>query len=82
MDSRLRGGENIAAALALGARAVFVGRRMLWGLAASGAAGVQEVIDRLMTELSPTMTLLGAATLAGPTPDVVDLPVSTGCPLG
>ncbi|MGY0060801.1 alpha-hydroxy acid oxidase [Streptomyces sp. LZ34] len=70
-DSGVRRGEHIAAALALGARAVLVGRPALWGLATEGAAGVQEAVDRLTAELAHTMTLLGAETPAALTPDLV-----------
>ncbi|MGW3564139.1 alpha-hydroxy acid oxidase [Streptomyces sp. NPDC000941] len=70
-DSGVRRGEHIAAALALGARAVFVGRPALWGLATEGAAGVQEAVDRLTAELAHTMTLLGVETPAALTPDLV-----------
>jgi L-lactate dehydrogenase (cytochrome) len=63
-DSGIRRGSDIVTALALGARAVLVGRAHLYGLAAAGEAGVRHAIDILAGELRTTMSLCGAATLA------------------
>ncbi|MCI0687258.1 MAG: alpha-hydroxy-acid oxidizing protein, partial [Sporichthyaceae bacterium] len=63
VDGGIRRGEHVLAALALGARAVFVGRPVLWGLAADGAAGVQRVIAELADELVHAMQLIGAGSL-------------------
>jgi L-lactate dehydrogenase (cytochrome) len=63
-DSGIRRGSDIVMALALGARAVLVGRAYLYGLAAAGEAGVRHAIDILADELRTTMALCGAATLA------------------
>jgi L-lactate dehydrogenase (cytochrome) len=63
-DSGIRRGANIVAALALGARAVLVGRAHLYGLAAAGEPGVRHAIDILSTELRMSMALCGAASLA------------------
>jgi L-lactate dehydrogenase (cytochrome) len=63
-DSGIRRGSDIATALALGARAVLVGRAHLYGLAAAGEAGVRHALDILAGELRTTMALCGAATLA------------------
>ncbi len=63
-DSGIRRGSDIATALALGARAVLVGRAHLYGLAAAGEAGVRHAIDILAGQLRTTMALCGAATLA------------------
>lgn len=70
-DSGLRSGEHIAAALALGARAVFVGRPALWALAAAGEPGVRRVLDGLTADLRLTMQQLGAPRVADLTPDLV-----------
>ncbi len=59
VDSGFRRGSDIAAALALGAKAVLVGRAHLYGLAAAGEAGVRHCIDILATELRRTMALCG-----------------------
>ncbi len=63
-DSGIRRGSDIVTALALGARAVLVGRAHLYGLAAAGEAGVRYAIDILADELRTSMALCGAATLA------------------
>ncbi len=63
-DSGIRRGANIVAALALGARAVLVGRAHLYGLAAAGEAGVRHAIDILAGELRMSMALCGAASVA------------------
>ncbi len=64
VDSGFRRGSDIVTALALGARAVLVGRAHLYGLAAAGEAGVRHAIDILTQELRMSMGLCGAATLA------------------
>ncbi len=71
VDSGLRSGEHVAAALALGARAVFVGRPALWALAAGGEAAVTEVLQGYTADLAQTMMQLGAARLSELTPDLV-----------
>lgn len=60
MDSGVRRGTDVARALALGARAVFVGRPVLYGLAASGQTGVEGVLRLLGEEFERCMVLLGA----------------------
>ena len=62
-DSGFRRGTDIMMALALGARAVLIGRAHLYGLAAAGEAGVRHAIDILTEELRMAMGLCGAATL-------------------
>jgi isopentenyl diphosphate isomerase/L-lactate dehydrogenase-like FMN-dependent dehydrogenase len=47
LDGGIRRGSDVVKALALGARAVMVGRAYLWGLAANGQAGVENVLDIL-----------------------------------
>ncbi|MGH8792952.1 MAG: alpha-hydroxy acid oxidase [Stackebrandtia sp.] len=71
VDGGLRRGEHILAALALGARAVFVGRPVLWALAVEGEEGVRRLFDDLTDELRHAMTLAGTPTLADLTPDLV-----------
>ncbi|WP_328917646.1 MULTISPECIES: alpha-hydroxy acid oxidase [unclassified Streptomyces] len=63
-DGGVRGGTDVFAALALGARAVLLGRPVLWGLAADGAAGVAGVLDLATEELAHTMALTGRPDLA------------------
>ena len=64
MDGGVRRGTDVLKALAVGARAVLVGRAYLWGLAAGGEAGVRQVLDTLKTELETAMALTGRPTLA------------------
>ncbi|WP_433125149.1 alpha-hydroxy acid oxidase [Micromonospora sp. CA-240977] len=61
LDGGVRRGADVFAALALGARAVFVGRPAMYGLAVSGAAGVRDVLSLLVEELAETMLLTGRA---------------------
>ena len=63
-DGGLRTGEDILAALALGARAVFVGRPVLWALATGGESGVHDLLAGLTADLAHAMALAGAARLA------------------
>ena len=65
MDGGVRRGTDVLKALALGARAVFVGRPVLWGLAVAGAGGAQHVLELLRDELDAAMALAGRPTLAG-----------------
>jgi L-lactate dehydrogenase (cytochrome) len=62
-DSGFRRGSDIATALALGAKAVLLGRAHLYGLAAAGEAGVRHCIDILARELRTTMQLSGARSI-------------------
>jgi L-lactate dehydrogenase (cytochrome) len=64
VDSGFRRGSDIAAALALGAKAVLIGRAHLYGLAAAGEAGVRHCIDILAEELRMTMQLCGKRSIA------------------
>jgi 4-hydroxymandelate oxidase len=63
IDSGFRRGSDIFKALALGARAVCLGRVPRWGLAAYGAAGVQRVLEILQNELVMTMAQAGRPSL-------------------
>lgn len=59
MDSGIRSGADVAKALALGARAVLLGRPYVYGLALAGEAGVGEVIRNVVAELDLTLALIG-----------------------
>ena len=71
MDGGVRRGTDILKALALGARAVLVGRPVLWGLAADGEAGAAHVLRLLRDELDLAMALAGTPTIADITRDLV-----------
>jgi lactate 2-monooxygenase len=59
-DSGVRTGADVVKALALGARAVLVGRPYAYGLGLAGEAGVRHVLRCLLAELDLTMSLIGA----------------------
>ena len=64
VDSGFRRGTDILKALAIGAKAVLVGRPTLWGLGAYGEAGAKRVLELLRTELAQAMGLCGKPNLA------------------
>lgn len=64
MDGGVRRGTDVLKALALGARAVCIGRPYLWALAAAGEAGVRDVLRILREELSLAMALSGRPSIA------------------
>lgn len=64
LDGGIRRGTDVLKALALGARAVLVGRPVLWGLAVDGAAGVRRVLELLRNELEEAMVLAGVGSIA------------------
>ncbi len=61
LDGGIRRGTDVLMALALGARAVLIGRPYVWGLAVGGAAGVQRVLSLLHEEIALDMLLCGCA---------------------
>jgi isopentenyl diphosphate isomerase/L-lactate dehydrogenase-like FMN-dependent dehydrogenase len=71
VDSGFRRGTDIVKALALGARAVCIGRPYLWGLGAFGQAGVEQVLDLLQRETRAAMLQVGAPSLKQLVPAMV-----------
>ncbi len=71
VDGGIRRGTDIVKAIALGAKAVLVGRPVLWGLAIDGENGATRVLDLLREELDTAMALCGAPSLANITPDLI-----------
>ncbi|KUM99881.1 2-hydroxy-acid oxidase [Streptomyces yokosukanensis] len=72
LDGGVRSGTDVLKALALGAQAVFLGRPVLWGLAANGEAGARHVLTLLRDELEDAMALSGCPSLASLTPERLD----------
>jgi lactate 2-monooxygenase len=58
-DSGIRNGSQVVKALALGAKAVFLGRPYVWGVALAGRQGCAEVIENLLADFDLTLGLLG-----------------------
>ncbi len=71
VDGGIRRGTDVVKALALGARAVMVGRPVLWGLAVDGADGAAEVLALLAQEFEAAMAFCGARTVDELTRDLV-----------
>ena len=74
LDGGVRRGGDVVKALALGARAVMIGRAGLWGLAANGQAGVENVLDILRGGLDATLRGIGRASVHELTRDDVVAP--------
>lgn len=72
MDGGIRRGSDIIKAVAMGAKAVGVGRPVLYGLAGYGQPGVERVLQILKDEMAMGMRLIGAASLADVKRDMVD----------
>ncbi|MGH3443374.1 MAG: alpha-hydroxy-acid oxidizing protein [Nitriliruptorales bacterium] len=73
-DSGVRTGADVVKAIALGARAVLVGRPYVWGLAVGGEDGVRHVLRSLLADLDLTIALSGATTLDELTPELLTEP--------
>jgi L-lactate dehydrogenase (cytochrome) len=73
-DGGIRRGGDVVKALALGARAVLIGRPCLWGLAAGGPAGVRNVFDILRAGIDSALLALGRASVRELRPGDVILP--------
>jgi len=71
VDGGIRRGTDIFKAIALGAKAVGVGRPFLYGLSSYGQDGVEHVIDLLKEELRNTMMLMGTPTIADIKPEMI-----------
>jgi heme/flavin dehydrogenase (mycofactocin system) len=74
LDGGVRRGSDVVKALALGARAVMIGRAYLWGLAANGQAGVENVLDILCGGIDSAVLGLGHASVRDLGPDDVLIP--------
>jgi L-lactate dehydrogenase (cytochrome)/glycolate oxidase len=74
LDGGVRRGSDVVKAVALGARAVMIGRAYLWGLAANGQAGVENVLDVLRGGIDSAMLGLGIANISELTRDDIVIP--------
>jgi isopentenyl diphosphate isomerase/L-lactate dehydrogenase-like FMN-dependent dehydrogenase len=74
LDGGIRRGSDVVKALALGARAVLIGRAYLWGLAANGQAGVENVLDILRSGIDATMLGIGVGHIDDLSRDDVVIP--------
>lgn len=74
LDGGIRRGSDVAKALALGAKAVLIGRAYLWGLAAGGQPGVENVLDVINGGLDSVLRGLGKASVQELTPSDVLVP--------
>jgi heme/flavin dehydrogenase (mycofactocin system) len=74
LDGGIRRGSDVVKAVALGARAVMIGRAYLWGLAANGQAGVENVLDILRGGIDSALLALGHSSVHDLSPDDIVIP--------
>jgi len=82
LDGGIRRGSDVVKALALGAKAVLIGRAYLWGLAAGGQAGVENVLDILRGGIDSALLGLGRSSVHELTPDDLVVPAAFTRTLG
>ena len=74
LDGGIRRGSDVVKAVALGARAVMIGRAYLWGLAANGQPGVENVLDVLRSGIDSTILGMGVSSIHELTPEHLVIP--------
>ncbi|MBY4103978.1 alpha-hydroxy-acid oxidizing protein, partial [Rhodococcus fascians] len=74
LDGGIRRGSDVVKAVALGARAVMIGRAYLWGLAANGQAGVENVFDVLRMGIDSALLGMGKSSITDLGPDDIVVP--------
>ncbi len=74
MDGGVRRGSDVVKALALGAKGVMIGRAYLWGLAANGQAGVENVLDVLRMGIDSSLLGMGKSSIAELSPSDLVIP--------
>jgi L-lactate dehydrogenase (cytochrome) len=72
-DGGIRSGQDVAKALALGARGTFIGKSFLYALAAAGEAGVTKAVEIMRNELRVTLALTGTSTIDAVGPHILRL---------
>ena len=82
LDGGIRRGSDVVKALALGARAVMLGRAYLWGLAAEGQPGVENVLDIMRSGIDSALMGLGKASIHDLVADDVLVPAGFTRALG
>ena len=80
MDGGVRRGSDVVKALAFGAKAVMIGRAYLWGLAANGQAGVENVLDVLRMGIDSSLMGMGKSSISELSPEDLYIPKDF-CPL-
>jgi len=78
VDSGVRRGSDVLKALALGARAVAIGRPLFWGLAVDGANGVHGVLELLREEVDRAMAYCGQMSVEDLEPNLINIPDNWG----
>jgi pre-mycofactocin synthase len=74
LDGGIRRGSDVIKALCLGARAVLIGRAYLWGLAANGQSGVENVLDIMRMGIDSALLGMGVASVHDLTPEHLVIP--------
>ncbi|CAN5299021.1 mycofactocin biosynthesis FMN-dependent deaminase MftD [soil metagenome] len=82
LDGGIRRGSDVVKAIALGARAVMIGRAYLWGLSANGQAGVENVLDILRGGIDSALLGIGASSIHELTPEHLVIPAGFTRELG
>ncbi len=78
LDGGVRRGSDVVKALALGAKAVMVGRPYIWALAAGGEQGVRQILEVYRQGIAGTLTLLGCPSVEDLNPSHLRLPAGFG----
>jgi isopentenyl diphosphate isomerase/L-lactate dehydrogenase-like FMN-dependent dehydrogenase len=78
IDGGVRRGADVVKAVALGAKAVLIGRPYLYGLASEGQLGVERIIQILRSEMARSMRLLGCGSVAALNRSYIEMPERTG----
>jgi L-lactate dehydrogenase (cytochrome) len=78
MDGGVHTGQDVVKAVALGARAVMIGRAWIYALAARGEAGVRHMLSQMQREVTVTLALTGLTSTRSVSPDILLPPAAAG----